>query len=71
MKTVIPILIALAAVDLFIRIPNKEEQISVFDELKTKSVSELQIYLDEAVEQERYEIACVIRDLINEKLKKN
>jgi protein-arginine kinase activator protein McsA len=67
MKTIIPVFLVFAAITLFIKTPNEEQPTSILDELKTKSVSELQFYLDEAIEQEKYEIACVIRDLINQK----
>ena len=67
MKTIIPVFLVFAAISLFLKTPNEKQPTSVLDELKTKNVSELKIYLDKAVEQEKYEIACVIRDLINQK----
>jgi len=67
MKTIIPIFLVFAAISLFIKTPNEEQPTSILEELKTKSIAELQFYLDEAVQQEKYEIACVIRDMINQK----
>ena len=66
MKTIIPVLLVFAAIDLFLRSP-EDEEISIMDELKTKSISELQLYLDNALDEEKYEYACVLRDLINQK----
>lgn len=63
MKTIIPVLLVFAAIDLFLTEP--EEEIGVLNELKTKSIEELQVYLDEAILEEKYEYACVLRDLIN------
>lgn len=65
MKTIIPVLLVFAAVDLFLRKPEIKEEIGVFSELKSKNIGELQIYLDEAVLAEKYEYACVLHDLIN------
>jgi protein-arginine kinase activator protein McsA len=68
MKTIIPVLLVFAAIDLFLRKPDDEE-ISIMDELKTKSISELQFCLDNALDEEKYEYACILRDLINKKNK--
>jgi hypothetical protein len=68
MKAIIPILFICATIKYFTR-PNENtiKELSLKDELESMDRNELNKALEYVVNEERYELACVIRDFINEK----
>ena len=65
MKTIIPVLLVFAAIDLFLSNPRDEQEYNLINQLQNKSIEELQLSLHEALLLEKYEYACILRDLIN------
>ena len=69
MKAIIPILFIVATIKYFTRTNESitTKELSLNDELESMDKNELNEALEYVVNQERYELACVIRDFINQK----
>jgi DNA phosphorothioation-dependent restriction protein DptG len=68
MKSIISIFLVLATIEYLKRPTQKEEkEFTLQDELNSMNEVELQNALTKVVNEERYELACVIRDFINKK----
>jgi protein-arginine kinase activator protein McsA len=68
MKAIIPVLLVVATIEYLTR-PNKKKskEFTLEDELNSMSDNQLKDALNKVVNEERYELACVIRDFINKK----
>jgi protein-arginine kinase activator protein McsA len=68
MKAIIPIFFVIATIEYLTR-PTKNEvkEFTIQDELEAMSEGELNNVLNKVVQEEKYELACVVRDFINKK----
>jgi protein-arginine kinase activator protein McsA len=68
MKAIMPILLFVATIECLTRKNKKEsKEFTLEDELNSMNKNQLHDALNKVVLEERYELACLIRDFINKK----